>query len=167
LTCGLPSDIFAAAMVAEASKSEAYDLQSFSSRDAVGARIALARKAIAEEFARDVEPLGLSVQQALVIILVGEHRAGTAADMCRRLSYDAGAMTRLVDKLESMELVRRVREPHDRRSARLELTKEGRSLYTQVMRVQVEALNRMLRGFSRSEVRTLERFLQRIMDNAA
>ena len=155
-------------MVAEASKSTAaYNLRSFKSRDAVGARIALARKAIADEFGREVEPLGLSVQQALVIILVGEHRAGTAADMCRRLSYDAGAMTRLVDKLESLKLVRRVRESHDRRSARLELTKEGKSVYAQVMRVQVDVLNRMLRGLSRTEVRTLERFLQRIMDNAA
>ena len=155
-------------MVAEATKLPAlYDLRSFSSRDAVGARVALARKAIAEEFALELEPLGLSVQQALVVILVGEHRAGTAADMCRQLSHDAGAMTRLVDKLESMRLVRRVRGPHDRRSARLELTKEGRSTYGQVMRVQVDVLNRMLRGFSRTDVRTLERLLQRILENAA
>ena len=155
-------------MVAEATKSPAvYNLRSFSSRDAVGARVALARKAITEEFARELAPLGLSVQQALVVILVGEHRAGTAADMCRRLSHDAGAMTRLVDKLESMELVRRVREPYDRRSARLELTKKGKSVYAQVMRVQVAVLNRMLRGFSRAEVRTLERLLARILENAA
>jgi len=155
-------------MVAEATKSpEVYDLRSFSSRDAVGRRVALARKAIAEEFGRELEPLGLNVQQALVVILVGERRAGTAADMCRVLSHDAGAMTRLVDKLESMRLVRRVRESHDRRSARLELTKAGRSVYGQVMRVQVAALNRMLRGFSRGEVRTLERLLARIMENGA
>ena len=155
-------------MVAEATKSLAvYDLRSFSSRDAVGARVALARKAIAEEFGRELEPLGLSVQQALVVIMVGEHRAGTAADMCRQLSHDAGAMTRLVDKLESLKLVRRVRESHDRRSARLELTKEGKSVYAQVMRVQVDVLNRMLRGFAKSEVRTLERLLARILENAA
>ena len=155
-------------MVAEATKSAAiYDPRSFKSRDAVGALMAFARKAIADEYGRELEPVGLSVQQALVIILVGEHRAGTAADMCRRLSYDAGAMTRLVDKLESMELVRRVRESHDRRSARLELTRQGKSLYAQVIRVQVEVLNRMLRGFSKNEVQTLERFLKRILENAA
>ena len=155
-------------MVAEATKSPAlYDLRSFRSRDAVGSRVALARKAIADEFGRELAPLGLSVQQGLVIILVGEHRAGTAADMCRRLSHDAGAMTRLVDKLESMELLRRVRESHDRRSARLELTKDGRAMYVQVIRVQVDVLNRMLRGFAKSEVRTLERLLARILENAA
>ncbi len=152
-------------MVAEATKSLVYDLRTFRSRDAVGARVALARKAIREEFDREMQPLGLSAQQAFVIILLGEDRGDTAADMCRTLAHDAGAMTRLIDKLESSGLVRRVRGSRDRRSARLELTKPGRAMYGRVMRVQVDVLNRMLRGLSRTEVRTLERLLQRIVDN--
>jgi len=155
-------------MVAEATKSAGvYELGSFRSVDAVGARVGLARKAIADEFDREAAPLGLSVQQALVIILVAEKRVGTAAGLCRALSHDAGAMTRLVDKLESMDLVRRVRGSRDRRSTHLELTKEGRAMYARVMRVQVDVLNRLLRGFSRGEVRTLERLLLRILENAA
>ena len=155
-------------MVAAASKSPAhYDLRTFRSRDAVGARVALARKAIREEFEREMQPLGLSAQQAFVIILLGEDRGETAADMCRTLAHDAGAMTRLIDKLEAAGLVRRLRGSRDRRSAHLELTKAGRAMYGQVMRVQVEVLNRMLRGFSQSDVRTLEKLLQRLLDNAA
>ena len=154
-------------MVAEATTSAVYDLRTFRSHDAVGARVGLARKALAEEFTRELAPLGLSLQQALVIILVAEGRGKTAAEMCRRLAHDAGAMTRLIDKLESMALLRRVRGPHDRRRAHLEMTRTGRGVYGQVMRVQVEVLNRMLRGFSRGEVRTLERLLLRIVENAA
>jgi DNA-binding MarR family transcriptional regulator len=154
-------------MVAAATTSPVYDLRSFRSHDALGARVGLARKALAEEFARELAPLRLSVQQALVIILVAERRGETAAEMCRKLAHDAGAMTRLIDKLESRKLLRRVRGARDRRSARLELTRAGRGLYGQVMRVQVEVLNRMLRGFSRGEVRTLERLLLRIVENAA
>jgi DNA-binding MarR family transcriptional regulator len=153
-------------MVAEATKSPVYELRSFRSVDAVGARVGLARKAIADEFSREAAPLGLNVQQALVILLVAEGRSDTAAGLCRALSHDAGAMTRIVDKLEAMDLVRRVRGSHDRRSARLELTRAGRAMYAQVMRVQVDVLNRMLRGFTRAEVRTLERLLQRILENA-
>src|ERR1051325_4072674 len=99
-------------MVAAASKSPAvYDLRTFRSRDAVGARVALARKAIREEFDREMQPLGLSAQQAFVIILLGEDRGETAADMCRTLAHDAGAMTRLIDKLEAAGLARRLRGP--------------------------------------------------------
>jgi DNA-binding MarR family transcriptional regulator len=169
LTCALGKDIFADAVVAQASKfpgSAIYEVRGFRSRDAVGALVALTRKALEEEFARELEPLGLTPAQALVLVMVADRRAETAAAMCRTLSHDAGAMTRLIDKLEAAGLVRRVREAHDRRSARLELTREGQAMHAQVTRVQVEVLNRMLRGFSRAEARTLEALLKRILENA-
>src|ERR1051325_5943156 len=101
-------------MVAAASKSPAvYDLRTFRSRDAVGARVALARKAIREEFEREMQPLGLSAQQAFVIILLGEDRGETAEDMCRMLAHDAVAEPRLIDKLEGAGLVRSMRGSRD------------------------------------------------------
>ena len=160
----------AEAMIAErraAVSLSIYEVRSFRSREAVGALVALARKALVEEFGRELAPLGLNVAQALVIVLLAEQGVGTAAEMCRVLSHDAGAMTRIIDKLEELRLVRRVRRSHDRRSALLELTKEGRRMHAEVTRVQVAVLNRMLRGFSRTEARALEKLLKRIVDNAA
>lgn len=157
-------------MVAEAIKSDpapVYELRSFRSRDALGALVGRARKALGREFDRELEALGLNTVQALVIVLLAEGHAGTAADIGRELSHDAGAMTRMIDKLEERGLVRRLPRERDRRATDLELTKEGRRLHAEVRRVQVAVLNRMLRGFSRAEARTLERLLKRIVDNAA
>ena len=154
-------------MVAEASKSPpVYEVRSFRSRDAVGSLVGLARKALAEEFERELEPLGLNVAQALVILFLADGRASTSARLCRMLSHDAGAMTRIVDKLEGRGLVRRVRTERDRRAAQLDLTREGRTVHGQLTRVQVDVLNKMLRGFTKSEARTLEALLKRILDNA-
>ena len=89
------------------------------------------------------------------------------AELCKHLSHDPGAMTRLIDKLEKMALVRRVRGGEDRRSARLEVTARGKATRAEVTQVQVNVLNRMLRGFSRAEARLLERLLKRMLDNAA
>ena len=157
-------------MVAEAIKSAAaspiYDVRTFRSREAVGALVGLTRKALADEFDRELAPLGLNTAQALVIVLVADRRVETAADLCRQLSHDAGAMTRIIDKLEEGGLVRRVRQEHDRRAAHLELSREGRRMHAEVTRVQVAVLNKMLRGFSRAEARTLESLLKRVLDNA-
>jgi DNA-binding MarR family transcriptional regulator len=153
-------------MVAEARKSPVYDVRAFESREAVGSLIGLARKALAEEFERELEPLGLNVAQALVLLFLADGRASTSAQMCRMLSHDAGAMTRIVDRLEALGFVRRVRTEHDRRATRLELTKEGKAVYNQVIRVQVDVLNKMLRGFTKAEARTLEALLKRILENA-
>jgi DNA-binding MarR family transcriptional regulator len=103
--------------------------------------------------------------QALVLILLAEGTTATAADLCRELSHDAGALTRIVDKLEAGGLVRRVRRERDRRAADLELTREGRRVHAEVKRAQVEVLNRMLRGFTRAEARTLESLLKRLIGN--
>jgi DNA-binding MarR family transcriptional regulator len=170
LTRAPRKDTFARAMVAEAIKSApaaVYELRSFRSREAVGALVGLARKALAREFDRELAALGLNTAQALVIVFLAEGQAGTAADIGRLLSHDAGAMTRLLDKLEERKLVRRVPRERDRRAVNLELTREGRRMHGEVTRVQVATLNRMLRGFTRPEVRTLEKLLSRLLDNAA
>ena len=155
-------------MVAEAIKYAlpVYELRSFHSRDAVGALIGRVRKALVREFDREIAPLGLNTVQALVLILLAEGVTVTAAGLCRELSHDAGALTRIVDKLEAAGFVRRVRRQRDRRAADLELTKEGRRVHGEVRRAQVEVLNRMLQGFSRSEARALESLLKRIVENA-
>ena len=160
-------------MVAEASKSPVkdetalvYDLRSFRSADAVGALVGRARKALVREFDRELEELGLGTVQALVIVLLAEGEVATAAACGRELAHDPGAMTRIIDKLEERGLVRRAGRERDRRATALELTKEGRRLHGEVRRAQVNVLNKMLRGFSRAEARTLERLLKRLIDNA-
>jgi DNA-binding MarR family transcriptional regulator len=156
-------------MVAQASKLRAaplYEVGTFRSHESVGALVGRARKAMYEEFERELAPLGLTAAQALVLVILADDPEATAAAMCRTLSHDAGAMTRIVDKLEKRGLVRRVREARDRRSSRLQLTREGAGLHAEVRRVQVAMLNRMLRGFSRADARTLETLLRRILENA-
>jgi len=39
-------------------------------------------------------------------------------------------------------------------------------MHAQLVQLQIASLNRMLRGFSRSEARTLEGLLKRIVENA-
>ena len=143
-----------------------YDPATFRSRDSVGALIGFVRKALVEAFDRELAPLGLNTAQALVLIFLVDERAGTAAEVCKHLSHDPGAMTRLIDKLEAMDLVHRVRGGDDRRAARLEITRRGRQAHAEVTRAQVSLLNRSLRGFSPGEARTLENLLKRMLENA-
>jgi len=142
-----------------------YEPRTFRSRDAIGALVGLTRKAIIEKLELELAPHGLSAAQSIVILILAQGMADTAADACKQLSHDPGAMTRLLDKLETKGLVRRVRG-NDRRSARLELTPKGRRLYGEINAAQVKVLNGLLRGFSPSEARALESFLKRMLANA-
>ena len=143
-----------------------YDKRSFRSFESVGAYIGRVRKALIEKLDQELVALGLNTAQSLVIVMLAEEVASTASEMCRGLSHDPGAMTRLVDKLELKGLVRRVRTGDDRRSAQLALTAKGRALYPRIAEMQVNVFNRMLQGFDRSEVGELEGFLKRMLANA-
>src|SRR5471030_3306992 len=49
----------------------------------------------------------------------------TVAELARWMQVDAGAMTRLLDRLEKKGLCKRIRSTQDRRVVHVELTREG------------------------------------------
>lgn len=152
---------------------EIYDSTNYQPRKSIGSllgRIKVAMMAaLDEELCADrrLAPLELSAAQFSVIAsLAGEERK-SASDLCRGISYDAGAMTRMLDRLEGKGLIRRSRSPEDRRLVHLELTEEGRAAYPRMRELALAVANRFLRGFSKAEARTLESLLSRMLDNAA
>lgn len=92
--------------------------------------------------------------------------ATTVAELARECLLDAGAMTRLLDRLEAKGLCRRVRSIEDRRVVNIELTEEGRAAAQQVPEILARVQNEHLSGFSEAEWEQLKGFLRRILDNA-
>jgi DNA-binding MarR family transcriptional regulator len=112
-------------------------------------------------------PLEMSAAQYIIIAnLAGPHQPKSAADLCKGISYDAGAMTRMLDRLENKGLIRRSRSSHDRRQMNLELTEEGRAAYPRMREISMAVANRFLRCFTKSEARQLESMLSRMLENA-
>jgi DNA-binding MarR family transcriptional regulator len=118
----------------------------------------------------DAELSALEISSAQFIVIAALALAETpksASDLCKGISYDAGAMTRMIDRLESKGLIRRNRRPEDRRVVYLELTEEGTRTYPRMRAVSMGVVNRFLQGFSAAEARQLESFLSRMLQNAA
>lgn len=87
----------------------------------------------------------------------------TVAELARWLQVDAGAMTRLLDRLEKKGLCKRVRSTEDRRVVKVELTPEGAASIQQVPAVLSEVMNAHLAGFSKTEWHALKTYLQRML----
>ena len=88
----------------------------------------------------------------------------TVAELARWLNVDAGAMTRLLDRLEKKGLCKRVRSTEDRRVVRVELTPDGEAAIAEVPAVLSEVLNAHLAGFSKTEWLALRNYLQRMLE---
>ncbi len=134
--------------------------------ETLGYLIGQVRRALLEAMERELAPYGLTGPQAIVMFRLSHGDASHAAEFCRTLQYDPGAMTRLLDRLEKKSFVRRVRSAHDRRNVRIELTAAGRAAIPRVGSVAVGVFSRFLRGFSKAETRLLVLFLKRLLANA-
>jgi len=116
---------------------------------------------------RRLAPLELSAAQFIIIANLAKAEGPmSASDLCKGISYDAGAMTRMLDRLESKDLIRRSRSAVDRRLMHLELTDEGRAAWPRMREISMTVANRFLRGFTKAEARQLEGFLTRMLENA-
>jgi len=112
-----------------------------------------------------MQPLELTAMQWEPILLLFLERADTVAALARESNMNCGAMTRMLDRLEEKQLVRRRRSDDDRRVVHLELTDKGRRVGDEIQPLINVALKRHLRGFSDKEISTLTDFLRRMLEN--
>lgn len=114
---------------------------------------------------RELAKFDISAPQFIVLASLANREADSPSSLCKTISYDPGAMTRMIDRLEQKGLIRRVPHPEDRRATNLELTVAGRVLFPQLVATKEIVQERFLRGFSKDEIATLESFLTRLIHN--
>ncbi|HEY8069952.1 MAG TPA: MarR family transcriptional regulator [Burkholderiales bacterium] len=134
--------------------------------ETLGYLIGQVRRALLEAMERELAPHGLTGPQAIVMFKLASGDASHAAEFCRSLQYDPGAMTRLLDRLEKKGFVQRVRSARDRRNVGIKLTPAGRAVLPRIGTVALGVFNRFLRGFTKAEARLLLLFLKRLLANA-
>ncbi len=74
-------------------------------------------------------------------------------------------LTSMLDRMERAALIRRRLSPRDRRALLICLTDKARSLQQDYDRISQQMNERYYTGFTQEEVRQLEGYLQRILDN--
>jgi DNA-binding MarR family transcriptional regulator len=147
--------------------SNIYDAKNFDPSNAIGFLVNRVRTELLDAIDKELAPLEVTAAQYIIMgHLVHKYMAGSTSQLCKGISYDPGAMTRMIDRLETKGFIKRTRCPEDRRAVNLELTAEGKAVFPKMRARVVGVLNRLLHGFTRDEARQLESFLQRILANA-
>ncbi len=86
-----------------------------------------------------------------------------AGELARRADLTSGAMTSRLDALEKEGLVRRLRDPVDRRSVLVELTDKGRKKHEQTMGIQAQKEALLAEALTDGEKEQLNGLLRRVM----
>ena len=143
-----------------------YSAEGYCANDSVGYLMRRVLVALTQDTDKRLEPHGLTHAQWGPLFMIRKSGSATVAELARELQIDPGAMTRLLDRLESKGLCKRLRSTDDRRVVNLALTDEGMKAADKVPVALAEVMNAHLAGFSKAEWQQLKGFLRRMLDNA-
>lgn len=146
-------------------KPELYLPDNYRADESVGYLVRVLHQSLQRHIDQRMQPYDLTAMQWGPLFLLAQGKGNTAALLAREAGTDAGAMTRMLDRLEAKGLVRRVRSAEDRRVVHLELTADGINATGQIPQGLCGALNHHLQGFSQTELDHLKSLLRRMITN--
>ena len=123
--------------------------------------------AIARRLQRKFNQAGLNItiEQWSVLSQLWKQDGQSQQDLCRATFRDKPSITRLVDNLEKLQLVKRVASSNDRRINRICLTKPAARLQEQAMQMAEETLNEALESVPAEQIEICKSVLQIVYDN--
>jgi DNA-binding MarR family transcriptional regulator len=142
-----------------------YDGASYDVDESVGHHLVDLITLMRREVEARMSAHGLTDAQWKPLWLLQTGRATNAIELAREMVVDAGAITRLLDRLEAKHLLERVRSASDRRVVHLRLTADGEAAAAHVPHVLASMNNDLLRGFSESDWKQLRQLIQRMACN--
>src|SRR6266478_7554394 len=113
-----------------------------------------ASTAIARRLQKKFNSAGLpiTIEQWSVLYHLWKQDGISQQELCNATFRDKPSITRLVDNLEKLNLVKRVASENDRRINRIYLTKQGQKLEEQTMALAEETLNEALKGVPTEQI---------------
>jgi len=107
----------------------------------------------------------ITIEQWSVLYHLWKQDGQSQQELCNATFRDKPSITRLVDNLERLKLVRRVPSKEDRRINLINLTDFARKLQDQTMGLANQTLNEALESVSAVDIDTCKAVLQTVYNN--
>ena len=104
----------------------------------------------------------INLQEAKVLQLLGDGENTKMSEVAKRLKLSLSRVTALIDKLEDMEYVQRIRSDTDRRVIYIQITNTGKEIYDVLYEKSLQKMYVMLEALDEEEQNTLIELFQKI-----
>jgi len=126
-----------------------------------------ASTAIARRLQKNFKLAGIeiTIEQWSVLYHLWKEDGQSQQQLCDATFRDKPSITRLVDNLEKLGLVKRTANKNDRRINKICITPEAEKLQVQTMEVANQTLNEALQGVTNGQVEIAKEVLQMVYEN--
>ncbi len=135
-------------------------------RDELESLVSFIRQKHKEFLVSRLQPLGVKTSsRGSVLYAVYENEGLVQEDISSRLSMDKAFVTRELNALGDMGLIKRLKDPQDHRRNHIFLTDKGRELGEAIVRIEADWVNIAYAGFSSREFAAMQSYSERISEN--
>lgn len=124
-----------------------------------------AAKAYRNQIREELSDIGLYAGQEVLLYQLWEEDGLSQKELAARLEVKPQAISKMLSRMESEDVIERRSDPADSRVSRVHLTDEGRALQEPVEEIWDRAESQMLEGFSTAEKSLFRRMLADIYEN--
>ncbi|MGB5824302.1 MAG: MarR family transcriptional regulator [Proteocatella sp.] len=137
----------------------------FSLDDCMGFITNSASKKLSEEFSKRLLHYGITRVNWIAIYYIGENNEISQRELSDKMDVNESSIARLLDRMEREELTVRTKDPQDRRTTRVSLTKKGEGLRTQLIPLAEEFQNDVTKDLTVDELLVFKKVLEKMMEN--
>jgi MarR family transcriptional regulator, transcriptional regulator for hemolysin len=131
----------------------------------IGLQVAQAGKRVNRAFNDALAEAGGTVPVWLILNDLVWETPESQLGLARAVGIEGPTLTRHLDGLEEAGLVARRRDPHDRRTVRVEPTEAGKRLHAELLQAVIEFNQRLTAGLGEEELAQLGSLLDRLRIN--
>jgi MarR family transcriptional regulator, transcriptional regulator for hemolysin len=128
----------------------------------LGLRLARTAHAVTQAFERAMAEAGGSASTWQVLLLVRSKEWGAQSELAEAMGVTGATLTHHLNAAERQGLVRRWREPDNRRAQRVELTPAGSAMFDRLRKVAVHHDERLREPLTDEETEQLADLLDRL-----
>lgn len=137
----------------------------FNMDESIGFIINRTAVSVKKQFVKRLKPFNLTPEQWSILNRLGERDGLTQTALAERTYKDQPNTARILDKLESKELLKRVDNPEDRRAFLIFLTDEGKKVRESIIPISKQLNTDAAMGLESEEQSQLINLLNKVYEN--
>lgn len=131
----------------------------------IGKQIAMLFRAGHYYYTHRIHNMDLGGGQMSLIFHLYAHNGASQDELTKMLEVDKATVTRMINKLEKLDVVSRQKDDHDHRVNRIILTEKGLALRSELREAADVWEETLLKGFDKTEKEQLEHLFEKMTQN--
>jgi DNA-binding MarR family transcriptional regulator len=133
--------------------------------ESLGTQINLVARWMRTALEKELAPYGVTPSQWMLLMALGQKNQQGQTELGKMVNLDNATITRCLDKLQSMSLIVRNPDAHDRRAQKVSLTAKGQKIYHEWNVLGKKINDQAAKNLSASDKKKLLELLGTLIDN--